>query len=554
MSAPDSPSQSAAARIIAPVATELRRAGRLSVLAGFLWPVQAAAVAWAIDDWVSEVPRFETTLVAAVIFMLGGLARAALEHQAGRFAYQAADATIARERAALLRREARARADTGAAAMAALIAQKLPLLHPWITRYHIAMIRVKWVPLVLLALSFAVSWAVGLLLLIAGPLIPVFMALIGMAAQKASRRQLGEIASMNDMLMERLGALQDIRLLGAVAPVTTAFAARADGLRARTMAVLRIAFLSSTMLELLAALGVALIAVYVGFSLLGEIRFGAWATPLSVGEGVFLLLIAPEFFQPLRDMAVGWHDRASGLAVIEELGALDAAPRAALIGTGKAAAPLPGPLALRVEGAVAALPGATIKLPDVTLKAAQTLALTGPSGVGKSTMLGAIAGLVPLASGRIEVCGVPLEAQTADGWRARLAFVPQRVHFPDTSLGAWLDPAGVGGPGFDPARALELVDARALVERLPEGLDTRLGESGGGVSGGEARRLMLARAVLSGAELILADEPTADLDPDTAGRIIAALGRLQAQGRALIVATHDPVLARAMQQQKELAP
>lgn len=554
MSAPDSPSQSAAARIIAPVATELRRAGRLSVLAGFLWPVQAAAVAWAIDDWVSEVPRFETTLVAAVIFMLGGLARAALEHQAGRFAYQAADATIARERAALLRREARARADTGAAAMAALIAEKLLLLHPWITRYHIAMIRVKWVPLVLLALSFAVSWAVGLLLLIAGPLIPVFMALIGMAAQKASRRQLGEIASMNDMLMERLGALQDIRLLGAVAPVTTAFAARADGLRARTMAVLRIAFLSSTMLELLAALGVALIAVYVGFSLLGEIRFGAWATPLSVGEGVFLLLIAPEFFQPLRDMAVGWHDRASGLAVIEELEALDAAPRAALIGTGKAAAPLPGPLALRVEGAVAALPGATIKLPDVTLKAAQTLALTGPSGVGKSTMLGAIAGLVPLASGRIEVCGVPLEAQTADGWRARLAFVPQRVHFPDTSLGAWLDPAGVGGPGFDPARALELVDARALVERLPEGLDTRLGESGGGVSGGEARRLMLARAVLSGAELILADEPTADLDPDTAGRIIAALGRLQAQGRALIVATHDPVLARAMQQQKELAP
>ncbi|MBR9821981.1 MAG: ATP-binding cassette domain-containing protein [Rhodobacteraceae bacterium] len=542
--------QRARARIIAPVAGVLNRAGALSVLAGLLWPVQAGVLAGAIAAWVADPGDLRPTLLAALLFLALALLRAGLEHRAGALLFAAADRVIAAERAAILGREARQRAGMGSAALAALTVQKLALLQPWITRYQVAMLRVAVLPPVLLVLAFWHSWVVGLTLLVAGPLIPVFMALVGMAAEEASRRQLGEIASINDMLMERLAALTDIRLLGASDHATADFAARAEALRLRSMGVLRIAFLSSTVLELFAALGVALVAVFVGFTLLGEIGFGSWGGRLSLGQGIFLLLLAPEFFQPLRDMAAAWHDRAAGLTVVEELEALDRAARSELVGQGGRAPALPGPLRLEVRGAVAQLPGRVLALPDLALGPGARLAITGPSGVGKSTTLAAIAGLLPLAGGRIEVCGRTLDGATADGWRARIAWMPQRVHFPDMALADWLGASA--GRGEELRAALAQAGAAAVVEGLPEGLETRLGASGSGVSGGEARRLMLARAILAGGDLLLADEPTADLDTETAERVIAALLRLNAGGRALLVATHDPRLARAMGQVVEM--
>ena len=550
--ATSTPAARARQRIIAPVRAELRLAGWLSVLSGALWPVQAGAIAFAVAGWTAPdgagpAGAVRGALVAGAVLIVAGILRAGLDHVAGGRLFRAADQTIARERAALIRREARAPGGQGSAAIASLLVQKLPLLQPWITRYHVAMVRVSVLPLLLLALSFSLSWVVGLVLLLAGPLIPVFMALVGMAAEQASRRQLDEIGTMNAMLMERLSALVDIRLLGAEEQVAADFSGRAETLRQRTMAVLRIAFLSSTVLELFSAIGVALVAVFVGFTLLGEIGFGSWGGPLTLGEGLFLLLIAPEFFQPLRDLAAAWHDRAAGFSVVAELDALDDArggeTRAVLVGKGEGAEPLGGALSVTMSGASVLRAGRRIALPDCSLQAGETLAISGDSGIGKTTALMALAGLLPLDRGCIEVCGVALDEASADAWRARLAFVPQKAHFADCTLGNWLDPKG---SGTDPREALALADAAQIVKRLPGGLSATLGERGGGVSGGEARRLMLARAVLSGGDLILADEPTADLDPETAARIIAALERLRKSGRAIIVATHDPDLAGAM--------
>lgn len=537
-------------RIIGPIARDLRAAGWMSVIAGCLWPVQAVAIAWAVSGWVSGAEVAGPTVMAAALFAICGLLRALIDHRAGAILFRAADRTIARERAILIRREARAPSTTGSAAVASLAVQKLPLLQPWIMRYHVAVLRALVLPALYLALAFSLSWVVGLTLLVAGPLIPMFMALVGMAAEDASRREMAEIGTMNDMLMDRLSALMDIRLLGASDRAAEDFALRAEVLRLRTMAVLRIAFLSSTVLELFSALGIALVAVFVGFTLLGEIGFGSWGLPLTLGEGLFLLLIAPEFFQPMRDLAAAWHDRAAGHAVLAELDALDRAERTAMLGAGTVATPLRGAFALNVLGAVAALQDNRVKLPDLSLGPGGSLALTGPSGVGKSTALAAIVGLVPLASGRINVCGRMLGADIADGWRVRIAFVPQRPHFPDTTLSDWLDPRQ---SGQDPWPALRLAEADRIVERLPEGLNTRLGETGGGVSGGEARRLMLARAFMEGGDLILADEPTADLDAETAARVIEALVRFNAKGRAVIVATHDPDLAAAMATRVEMS-
>lgn len=540
--------QTATARIVAPVAGYLRIASVLTTISGLLWPVQAAALAWVISAWVSGVTEYAS--YATVVLVAAAIVRAMLDYYAGSYLFEAADETISRERSALIRREARAKANSSSAEIAALIVQKLPLLQPWITRYHIAMVRVSIIPAVLVVLTFWFSWVAGLVLLVAGPLIPVFMVLVGMTAEQASRRHMNEIGSMNAMLMERLAAMLDIRLLGAVDRAAEDFSTRADALRIKTMAVLRIAFLSSAVLELFSAIGVAMVAVFVGFTLLGVISFGSWGTPLGLAEGLFILLIAPEFFQPFRDLAAAWHDRAAGLAVATELAALDGADRVAFVGAGNASQPLSGPLSIKLSGAVAALVGKAVTLPDFYLSAGQSLALMGPSGAGKSSSLLAIAGLLPLRSGQIIVCGQPLDHASADGWRARIALIPQAPHFPDQPLRDWLDPADCGA---DPWPALIMAQASAIVARLPDGLDTRLGETGGGVSGGEARRLMIARAVLSGRELILADEPTADLDPETAAGIIRILLQLQQNGHSIIVATHDPALTAAMDRSIEVA-
>jgi ATP-binding cassette subfamily C protein CydD len=518
----------------------LRLVGLLETAAGALWPVQALAIAYAVSGWASGAP--EGTAMAAGIFAATGVLRALLSARAGAVAFRAADEAVAAERQGLIEREShRIERSESSAAIAALAVDKLPLLVPYLTRYRPAMTRARILPLLFVGLSASVSWAAALILLVAGPLIPLFMALVGMAAREASDRQMQEIGDLNAMLIDRLAALGDLRLLDATARAERDFAAKADGLRQRTMAVLRVAFLSSTVLELFSALGVAMVAVYVGFSLLGEIGFGAWATPLTLAEGVFLLLLAPEFFQPLRDVSAAWHDRASARSVADEIAGLEAAPGEAILGAGGAAAPLPGPATLETIAAEVQRADRRVRLPDLKLAPGETLVLTGPSGAGKSTFLAAAAGLLPLASGEVRVAGAPLAPETADAWRARIAWVPQTVHFRDVTLREFLSESG----GGDLDAALRGAMAHGIVARLPGGLEARLGETGAGVSGGEARRLLLARALVSGADLVLADEPTADLDAETAGDVISALRRLADRGAAVLVASHDPAVRAA---------
>ncbi|CUH75299.1 ABC transporter ATP-binding protein/permease [Tropicibacter naphthalenivorans] len=523
-------------------ARQLRRASLTAALASALWPVQAGCLAMMIHAWVTG-GNASAALLAAV-FALTGLARAGLERWASGQAFAAADQTVHALRQTLLDREPRLlRADVSSAEIAALYGQKLPLLVPYLTRYKPAMMRVRVVPLLLIALVAWHNWAAALALLIAVPTIPLFMALVGMAAKDASAKQLVEIGDMNRLLVDHLAVMPDARLLGGLDRSRAVFAASAEALRDRTMAVLRVAFLSSTVLELFSAIGVALVAILVGFTLLGEVTIGTWGGSLSVYQGVFILLLAPDVFLPLRDLASAWHDKASAEAVLDELADLEARDTAAILGTGARVAALPG------AGSVTIQDAATERgpLPDLVVPAGGSLALVGPSGAGKSTTIEAIAGLIP-HSGHLRVAGAPLTDATADAWRARLALVPQRVHLPDMPLDRYLDPHGRGGV----AEALRLAHAAHIVAALPDGLGTVLGETGAGVSGGEMRRLLLARAFLSGADVILADEPTADLDARTAAQITQALIAAKARGATVIVATHDATLAEAMDQTLEV--
>lgn len=520
----------------------------LSLGAALIWLVQAALIARVLANLLDGTKGMSPVAAALGVFALAAL-RATLDAAAQRSLARTAAAQIADVRQEILRTEMRAAAPSqsgGAGALAALLTEKLEALRPYILRYRPARLRVMALPPLILAIAAWHSWAVALVLLMAGPLIPVFMALVGWAAKEASARQMGEIGQLSDILVDRLAALSDLRLVGAGAPVVNSFAEASDGLRDRTMAVLRIAFLSSTVLELFSALGVAMVAVWVGFSLLGEVGWGTWGAALTPFSGIYLLLLAPEFFQPLRDLAAAWHDKAAADAVQDELQVWRAEKRPQILGLGvhETGIAFGG---LSWEQLSVDRGGHQIGWPDMQVYPGQGVAITGESGAGKTTLLRLLAGLERPTSGRITLNGPDLNTETADAWRARIGWMPQAPHFLNRSVRFNI---GFGAP-LEP-QTLDRARVTPVIATLPRGTLTPLGERGAGVSGGEARRVMLARALHGAPDVILADEPTADLDAKTASDVINGLTGFVESGGTLIVATHDPRLIARMDHELQL--
>ncbi|WP_323769998.1 thiol reductant ABC exporter subunit CydD [Antarctobacter sp.] len=524
------------------------RGAALSLGASLIWLAQAALIARVLADLLSGAAGLSPVIAALGIFALAAL-RAVLDATAQRSLASAAAAQIDALRQEILDTETRAATPSAlgsAGAIAALIAEKLEALRPYVLRYRPARLRVTVLPLVILCIAVWYSWAVALVLLMAGPLIPVFMALVGWAAKEASARQMHEIGQLSDILVDRLAALSDLRLIGAGGPVVASFAEASEGLRDRTMAVLRIAFLSSTVLELFSALGVAMVAVWVGFSLLGQVGWGTWGAPLTPFAGIYLLLLAPEFFQPLRDLAAAWHDKAAAEAVQTELQTWREDMRPQVLGRGAHAT---GPQFDGLRCMQLTLNHGDHRLiwPDFQVRPGESLAITGESGVGKTTLLRLLAGLERQGSGSVTLGGIVLDAENADAWRARIGWMPQAPHFLNRSLRFNI---GFGGP-LDPA-TLDRARLTPVIATLPKGVLTPLGERGAGLSGGEARRVMLARALHGGPDVILADEPTADLDTQTAQDVIDGLMGFVAAGGTLIAASHDPRLITRMDRELRL--
>lgn len=518
----------------------------LSLAASLTWLAAAAVIAWSLAALLTDPAVLSPVLMATSFFALAAL-RAALSAMSDRCLAEAADARIDVLRQEITTVEAQSTQPSalgGPGALAALAGEKLEALRPYLMRYRPARMRSAVMPLVILGIAVWHSWAVALVLLLAGPLIPVFMALVGWAAQSASERQMVEIGQLSDLLVDRLAALSDLRLIGAGPQMVDGFARASEDLRERTMSVLRIAFLSSTVLELFSALGVAMVAIWVGFSLLGELSWGAWGTELSPAAGIYLLLLAPEFFQPLRDLAAAWHDRAAAEAVQDEIAGWRAEDRPVRVGQGGDVAALTPQPVLRLSGAV----HRGIAYPDLSIVPGETVALTGPSGCGKSTLLRLLAGLEQPDWGAVLLDGQPLDDSNAAAWRASLGWMPQAPHFLNRSLryniafGAPLEPD-----------LLEAAQLEQVLKALPKGDLSLLGERGAGLSGGEARRVTLARAMQGAPGLIIADEPTADLDAETAKAITDGLMRFAQTGGTLIIATHDPALAGRMDRQITLA-
>ncbi len=532
--------------------TSLRLATVLQSVASLLWIPQAALLAMSVGAIAAEGSLSMVVLCAGGVLLLG-IARSILDALGSRMAFRHARTVLSqRRREAIAALAARSPLDPGrpaSGAAASALAEQAEAIVPFLSRYRPTRMRAVLVPFAILLCVLPYSWAAALVLVVAAPLIPIFMALVGMRAKAASEAQLVELGSMNAFLLDRLRGMTTIRSMQAVDVTAMRLRADAESLRRRTMAVLRIAFLSSAVLELFAALGVAMVAVYVGFHLLGQLSFGAWGEKLTLAEGLFILLLAPAFFEPLRDLSSVWHDRAAGEAALEALGRLSAREaRPETHETVHARAEPAGASAMpvRVENLSfrhAAEKPLVLDGFDLDVAAGEHVALLAPSGGGKSTLIALMAGLATPESGRILIDGVSLTPATADSLRRGMAWIGQQPHvFAGTIAGN----VALGRPEIDlrSARlALRDVGLGPVVDNRGAAL---IGENGVGLSGGEASRLALARiAAKPGVGLILADEPTAHLDTATAAAVTETLLAL-AEGRTLLVATHDPLLAARM--------
>ncbi|MCK0197136.1 thiol reductant ABC exporter subunit CydD [Ancylobacter sp. 6x-1] len=542
-----------------PLVPGLRAAGMWQVAASLVWVPQAFLLAGAIAGLAAGAGADSVLLPAVGIAVLGVL-RAALDGIGARKAFRVARAEVSRLRAAAVERlAARSPIDLERPASglaASVVAEQAEAMVPWLSRFQPARQRATLVPLAILACVLPLSWAAALVLAVCAPLIPLFMALIGWRAQAASERQLVELGSMNAFLLDRLRGLATIRSLGAVDLTARRLRADAESLRRRTMAVLRIAFMSSAVLELFSAIGVAMVAVYVGFHLLGTLSFGTWGQAFGLREGLFVLLLAPAFFEPLRDLSAAWHDRAAGQAACAALEGL-AQGGARMLNVGEAegvAAPaIAGAPRVRLEHVTFRHAGAKERVLDgidLTVASGEHVALLAPSGAGKSTILALIAGLAHAESGRVLIGGEPLMQGNAARLRATMGYIGQQPHiFAGTLAGnVTLGRPGIGREAV--RRALHAVRLDRVASRRGS---APIGEGGRGLSGGEGMRLALARLAATPAlGLILADEPTAHLDSATAREVTSGLLSL-AEGRTLLVATHDPALAARMDRVIHLA-
>lgn len=524
--------------------------------------VQAGILAAAVQRMAADPGEVAAGLLAAAGFLLAGAVRAACDAWGTRLSFQ-----VARRRLSALRAASVAALAGGspldklrpaAGHAASVLAEQADAALPYLARYPAIQLKVLVVPAAILAAVAPLSWIAALVLLVSAPLIPIFMALVGWRAQRASEAHLAEMGTLNAFLLDRLRGLATLRALDAVDATTERLGSVAQTLRTRTMAVLRIAFLSSAVLELFSSIGVAMVAVYVGFHLLGAVPFGTWGSPLTLGQGLFVLLLAPSFFEPLRELSAAWHDRAAGRAALEALRALSAAP-SKLVGGAAALPPSePSPahrappavelVQLRFTHADSAL--SIINGLDLRVAPGERVAIVGPSGAGKSTLLALMAGLVPAQAGSVVIDGVALDDRSAPRLRARMAWIGQKPHVFAGTLAANV---ALGRPQVDAPAVGRALRAATLEQLAGREAGRPLGESGTGLSGGECLRLAMARAVAApGSDLWLADEPTAHLDAATARELTRRL-LAQSAGRTLIVATHDPELASRMDRVIDLA-
>ncbi len=387
------------------------------------------------------------------------------------------------------------------------------------------------VPVLIAGYVFPRDPSSAILLLVTAPVIPILMVLVGSYAEEHARRQWRALSRMGASFLDALQGLTTLKIFGRSAEEGERVAAASEKFRARTMKVLRYAFISGFVLEFMTAAAIALVAVTLG------VRVVSGNMPFE--EAFVVLLLAPEFYRPLRELGAHRHAGMEGSAAADRIFEILMTP-APVRGGPVVLHPFSGELSVEFSGVGYAYPGsdrAALSDLNLTLPAGTRTALVGRSGSGKSTLANLLMRFVDPKEGSIRASGVEITDLPVEVWRESLALVPQRPHL---FYGSVLENIRLARPGAsreEVERAAELAGAAEFIRRLPEGYETRIGERGSRLSGGEAQRVAIARAFLKDAPVLVMDEPTSSLDPESERLIRVSLERL-ARGRTVLVVAH----------------
>ena len=437
-----------------------------------------------------------------------------------------------------------------AGSWASIVLEQVEDLQDFYARYLPQMTLAGVIPLLILIAVFPINWAAGLILLLTAPLIPLFMILVGMGAADANRKNFNALARLSGHFMDRLKGLATLKLFNRGDAELKVIEKASEEFRSRTMSVLRMAFLSSAVLEFFAAVSIAVLAVYFGFSYLGHLDFGYYGAhaqigpntneglPFSLFVGLFILILAPEFYQPLRDMGTHYHAKAQAIGAAQALMTLLEHPE-----------PQPTDSVVcdtrfeKIESLIAeelevfSVDGSRLLGPiSFELKQGEHLALVGPSGAGKTSLLNALLGFLPY-QGKLLINGVELSSMDLAYWRRQLAWLGQE---PQLFHGTVRENVALANSNITDEQVwhlLEQANIHDFVRTQPLGLATPIGEQSSTLSVGQAQRIALARALAQASQMFILDEPSASLDSVSEQLLTLTLNRAMA-GKMCIMVTH----------------
>ncbi len=474
--------------------------------------------------------------VSLIGFAIAALLRAGAGYAAERAGFAAGAGARRRLRTDIVTRLARARPLLArarhSAELTSIVVDRIEALDGLFVRYIPATVLAIVAPLLVALVAAALDPIAGLILALTGLLVPIAMALSGLGAAAAARNQFLALTRLQTRFLDRIRGIATIVMLGRAEDEAHALAHAADELRMRTMRVLRVAFLSSAALDLAAALALVLLALRYG----QQWHDGALANPRAA---LTVLLLTPEFFAPLRAFSAAYQDMFHAQSAAEAL--TDVPPM-----------PETGPLR---EIRTVETNGVSVQFEDVRLSwdksrkpalnglsfrvpAGETVVLAGPSGAGKTTVMEILLGFVRPDSGRVVINGRDITDLVPQALSAIIAWIGQRPVLFSATIRENILFAKPGATADELAVALRASRVDGFVAQLPDGLETKVGEGGYGLSGGQAQRIAIARAFLKNAPLLLLDEPTAHLDPATESEVFDGLRRLTA-GRTVILASHS---------------
>ncbi len=505
--------------------------------------LQLAVLARIVSDLAfhGRVVSDESAGLAMLLALLAG--RALLQWAADMVAYEGALRLTAAMRRELLRHLFHVGpvglAGQATGHMVTVMGGGIAALEPYFAQYVPRAAMMVVLPLLVLGVVMHLDAWSFVILACTGPLIPVFMALVGYRAQAIMDRQWTQLLLLGSAFLDALQGLTTLRLFGRARDAVTAVVGMADEYRTTTMSVMKVAFLTSAVLEFFASLSIALVAVVFGARLLdGKADF----------QSAFLvLLLAPEYFMPLRAFSASYHARQNATAAMAGISQLFSLPETATLPDAwgsTAGAPL---VSIRCEDVTAGYQAdePVLSHAGCTFTRNVLTVVTGESGVGKTTLIRLLLGLIHPTQGRVtamDECGV-----SHGHWQDRIGWVPQQ---PRLVHGTVAENLRLANPmaDIDTLRAAAAeADALSFIEALPQGFDTMVGERGAGLSGGQVQRLALARVLLRNPQVLILDEPTANLDPRSEQRVAAAIARA-AVGRIGIVVAHRPaMIAQAAQ-------